>query len=37
MIGTWAWGTGMNGSRFVFGKKLDISMALFSLYKSPLE
>ena len=21
MIGTWAWGTGMNGSSMVFGKK----------------
>ena len=23
MIGTWAWGTGNNGSRMVFGNKQD--------------
>lgn len=23
MIGTWAWGNGMNGSKMVFGKKYD--------------
>ena len=24
MIGTWAWGAGFNGSKMVFGKKLNI-------------
>lgn len=24
MIGTWAWGNGMNGSKMVFGKKYDV-------------
>ena len=23
MIGTWAWGSGMNGARMIFGKKYD--------------
>ena len=34
MIGTWAWGTGMNGSSMVFGKKQDPSVLKKSFDKA---
>jgi aryl-alcohol dehydrogenase-like predicted oxidoreductase len=36
MIGTWAWGTGMNGSKMVFGKKYDKEI-LKSVFKKACE
>ena len=34
MIGTWAWGNGMNGSKMVFGQKYSEEQLLETFYKA---